>query len=395
MLLGLSACGGYQPSFSLSIGPDNATVQAYATLRFFVTQNVVDGGSFDVTKNAVLKSSNTKLLAFSSTSTTPGQATTTGYGGDVTVTAQYQGHIASTTVHILPAAAVNAWGDNLTFGSGAAPGKTDYPTQLGTLLTRAVVNFGVVGQKSTQIAMRQGGVATTLTIDGNVLPADAAAAAVTAINGQPVVGMSTVQDPDYRLLSTNVNLTTRTLAGTVGGFHGTLTRTAAGATTLSTAETYSFAQDAGAAMQALAGPAPFVPDTQQTLGQVAVFWMGRFNYSQPAQVLQDTAAAVAYLSNRKFLVLSVLNKEGEGQGTPAYAAIAQLNSQLAAAYGAQFIDVRAALVAAYDPTNAQDLLDHAADVPPSSLRADALDLNSKGYAVVAAAVGAAIQANGW
>jgi lysophospholipase L1-like esterase len=392
LLLLLSACSGFHVAFSLAITPDDASVPAYATVHFKVVQNIEDGSAIDVTNKASLTSSNPRLLTFAAGHSAV--ATASGFGGDVVVKATYQGHSTATTVHIAPAATVNAWGDNLTFGTGATAKKTDYVTQLGALLTRSDANFGIVGQKSTPIAMRQGGVATTLTIDGDLLPADGAAS-VTAINGQPILGTATAQDPDYRLLSTVSSNATISLAGTLGGFHGILTRTATGGGHGSTSETYTFTQDSGAPLQILAGPAPFVPDTQATLGQISVFWLGRNNYSQQAQVLADTAAAVAYLSNRKFLVLSVLNQEGEGEGTAAYTAIAQLNAQLAAAYGANYVDVRAALVAAYDPTVAQDVADHAADIPPSSLRADNLDLNAKGYGVVAATVAQVIQANNW
>jgi hypothetical protein len=56
---------------------------------------------------------------------------------------------------------------------------------------------------------------------------------------------------------------------------------------------------------------------------------------------------------------------------------------LAAIYGNHFLDVRSFLVAHYDPTQPQDVADHEADVPPTSLRQDFLHPNKAGSTLIA------------
>lgn len=95
---------------------------------------------------------------------------------------------------------------------------------------------------------------------------------------------------------------------------------------------------------------------------------------------------VAALGHSNYLVLSVLNGLAEPTGNANYNNIATINAGFLAAYGARYIDVRSYLVSLYDPAQPQDVIDHADDIPPTSLRADNLHLNNAGYAAVAAKV---------
>lgn len=123
---------------------------------------------------------------------------------------------------------------------------------------------------------------------------------------------------------------------------------------------------------------------------VAVIWSGRNNFTQTTQIKTDIAAMVAALpATTKYVILSVLNGStpSEYSGGSDYAFIVTaLNGDLAYIYGSHYLDVRAALVAAYDPMNSQDVIDHGRDVPPSSLRSDFIHLNTAGYAVIASQV---------
>jgi len=132
-----------------------------------------------------------------------------------------------------------------------------------------------------------------------------------------------------------------------------------------------------------------------TRDRIQVLWMGRNNYYQTSQVVSDVTACAAYVLTGRVIVLSVVNAEGEGVGTTAYNEIIQLDSELAALPGIQYIDVRSLLVASYDPSNPQDVTDHANDIPPTSLRYDNLHYNNAGYAIVAKAVADRIKALGW
>ncbi|MVN78612.1 T9SS type A sorting domain-containing protein, partial [Hymenobacter sp. HMF4947] len=113
-----------------------------------------------------------------------------------------------------------------------------------------------------------------------------------------------------------------------------------------------------------------------------IIWAGRNDSDKPDQVKASIAAMVASLPHKNYLVLGICNGSGEGTGTYGYAVTTTLNNGLAAIYGNHFIDIRAFLVSQYDPTNAQDVADHAADIPPTSLRQDFLHPNVAGCTLI-------------
>lgn len=124
----------------------------------------------------------------------------------------------------------------------------------------------------------------------------------------------------------------------------------------------------------------------QLLYAPTVIWAGRNNFSDAPTVEADVASMVAALHTSNYLVLSVVNGEGEGTGTTNYNEIVALNADLATTYGAHYVDVREALVALYDPGQPGDVTDHANDIPPASLRADTVHYNDAGYNAVAGIV---------
>lgn len=131
---------------------------------------------------------------------------------------------------------------------------------------------------------------------------------------------------------------------------------------------------------------------------VSIFWMGRNSvYTPGAQITADVAAAVAHLAqgNDHFLVLPILNEIAEPKGSAGYAKVMQINAVLAAAYPDNFLDVRARLVAAGDPSLPQDIIDQQNDIVPSSLRVDNVHLTSAGYALVADMVRQFVADQGW
>ncbi|QPF81700.1 SGNH/GDSL hydrolase family protein [Bradyrhizobium genosp. L] len=102
----------------------------------------------------------------------------------------------------------------------------------------------------------------------------------------------------------------------------------------------------------------------------SVLWLGRNNTSQGSTVQADIASMVAKLGLSRSLVLAVLNGEGEGSSSgTVYNNITALNAALSSTYGARYLDVRSMLVAAYNPANPVDVIDHTNDIPPFSLRA--------------------------
>jgi len=116
--------------------------------------------------------------------------------------------------------------------------------------------------------------------------------------------------------------------------------------------------------------------------KIQVIWTGRNNSFQVAQVLSDIAAMVDSLTHDNYVVVSVLNGDGEGIGTSVYSDITSINASLAATYtGKNYYDARAALIADGGTGTGQDLTDTNNDIPPTSLRSDALHLNSDGIAI--------------
>lgn len=120
-------------------------------------------------------------------------------------------------------------------------------------------------------------------------------------------------------------------------------------------------------------------------GEVTWIWVGRNNYDEPQIVLADIAQMVAALDHDRYLVGAIINGNYavERAGTPGYAQLLALNARLKDTYGSRFVDLRAALIAAASPNDAEDVR---ADIVPRSLRYDNIHLNAAGYQVVATAM---------
>jgi len=122
--------------------------------------------------------------------------------------------------------------------------------------------------------------------------------------------------------------------------------------------------------------ARFFSDADRTRALINVFWVGRNNLTPPATVLTDLNDMISRLGHNRFLVLSVINKSDgtENAGSAAYNNILALNAAIAAAYPANYLDVRSSLVADSGGAN---------DAPAPSITADGLHLNTAGYTLVA------------
>jgi lysophospholipase L1-like esterase len=132
---------------------------------------------------------------------------------------------------------------------------------------------------------------------------------------------------------------------------------------------------------------------------INVFWYGHNNDMASAQIKADIAASVAALvrGNGRFIVLSLINKAtpNESRGAPGYASIMQLNSDLAALYPQNYLDVRKALVDQYNPAIPQEVMDFQNDVVPTSFRFDEIHLQNIGSVLVAKKVQEFVNAKGW
>jgi lysophospholipase L1-like esterase len=112
-----------------------------------------------------------------------------------------------------------------------------------------------------------------------------------------------------------------------------------------------------------------------TWNQLTLIWSGRNNYTAPSQVQSDIAAMVAALTTNQYIVMSIINMEDatEYAGQANYNTLIALNAALASTYGTRYLDIRSILVAAYNPANPVDVIDHGNDIPPYSLRSNTLN----------------------
>ncbi|WP_250503543.1 MULTISPECIES: hypothetical protein [unclassified Caballeronia] len=276
-----------------------------------------------------------------------------------------------------------AIGDSLTQGVGSDIG--GYPAILsGILNNRTFANLGIGGQTSTQIAARVGALPSTVTVDGDAVPASNTAVHLSSVS--------------IDMLSTPADDVARSKPGTLCSVHGALQRTADGGPP-STTETYTFVRDsAGSAVPCAAGSA-FLGDSEGYDTWTAIIWVGRNNGYDAQTVLADVKSIVQWLkpAGAHFAVLSIIKGDftGEYAGGEVAKYLDDLNASLKAAYPDNFIDVETALVNAYNPSLPQDVIDHSHDIPPSSLRSDAIHLNDAGYTIVAGQVKALLASKNW
>ncbi|RZL50542.1 MAG: hypothetical protein EOP00_03945 [Pedobacter sp.] len=117
-----------------------------------------------------------------------------------------------------------------------------------------------------------------------------------------------------------------------------------------------------------------------------IIWVGRNNYYNKLEVLNDIREMVSSLKHSRYCVLSVINGDygayerlnGEG-----YQSIISINKDLKNEYGSHYLDVRKFLVNSYRKDDINDLDDMKNDIIPSSLRTDRVHLNDLGYQIVA------------
>ena len=130
---------------------------------------------------------------------------------------------------------------------------------------------------------------------------------------------------------------------------------------------------------------------------ISIFWYGHNNWSKD-DVKADIQASVAALApgNGAFIVMSMVNWANSGErGTQEYDNMMRVNRELAALYPDNYLDIHRHLVGLYDPASGQDVQDFQNDLPPSSLRFDAIHLNAAGCDAVAAKLQEVISVKGW
>lgn len=132
---------------------------------------------------------------------------------------------------------------------------------------------------------------------------------------------------------------------------------------------------------------------------INIFWYGHNNELASETIKADLAASIANLApgNDRFMVLGLVNHANERgrAGTLGHASVVRLNADLAALYPANFVDMRAWLLAHFNPNDPIEAADHTNDVPASSLRYDEIHLRNEGSLLVAQRIAHFIEAKGW
>jgi hypothetical protein len=252
---------------------------------------------------------------------------------------------ASVTLPVAPFG-VAAWGDSLAEGMEGVLDQGSYPNQLQDLISLPVKNLGVGGQTSTQIGVRQGGVATYVTVAGGTIPGFGSVGTTFPTGFEP----------------TTTSGAGGSVTGTIQGVHGTVELNSGA---------YTFTPTLAGNSVNASGSSRFVVDTPYA-SYIPIFWEGRNNFQAESQVLTDIAAQVATVpSGQNYLVMSVINGNtpSEWLGGSTYKEIIALNTQLSNVYGNHYLDIRKVLVSNYDSSQATDLTDFKNDVVPTSLHA--------------------------
>lgn len=284
----------------------------------------------------------------------------------------FDGNLISKGVNISnPGKTLACWGDSLTAGSGGTP----YPTQLAALYgtTRSIFNMGLGGDTSAQIATRQGGKPPLVAVAGNQIPAS---------------GAVTVTPSVSTVLQNN-----QSLAGQLAGIAGILRNTAG---------VYNFTRTIAGSVLKVDAALYFDTAGGGFDAQTVVIWVGQndtLDSLGSASVLATVAAMLASLKSaphsRRFVVLSVPGANMGSIGSTGYNNLVAHNNTLRDTYPRNYIDARALLIRNYNSGIPQDVTDFNNDIIPSSLRSDAVHLNTAGYAIVATAVKSFLDSKGW
>lgn len=256
------------------------------------------------------------------------------------------------------------YGDSLTASSQGVSATAAFLASTYPGLTGS--NKGASGYGVADIAIRQGGLTVYFNAASDQIPASGSVA-LTLVNS-PTTG--------YR---TNSVIT---FSGTLAGVSGTLTKAADG--------TWSFARSSSGSVVSCPPGTPFVCATWAgTENDIQSIWMGRNNVGAATfqqDTLDNVARCVAFMGPlfKRYVIISVTNGTSEGVGTSNYNSIIACNNALKNVYGDRFYDLRADFIqnglakVGITPTS-QDLIDIAADRPPSSLMGDSIHPNADGY----------------
>ena len=239
---------------------------------------------------------------------------------------------------VIPNRPILALGDSLT----AADYATVVAAAVGTSLLHPSggPETGIGSQTADQIAARYGAVALTCSITSNQISS----------------GDNLLTAISLQLLSrhSDGSGTVRTLRATIAGVNGVLKSTqsptsVAGALTFSGQwYSYVFTPDAGQSLPvSVSAGVTLTIDPEARQDSTLLLWMGRNNVTGAnttwiTEVVNRIAEVVAVFKPlvRQIVIIGVTNTTSEPSGSSAHTNIVSLNTQLAALYPDNFLDVR-------------------------------------------------------
>jgi len=289
------------------------------------------------------------------------------------------------------------YSDSIYAGTGASDAAHGVTALMAAALGLSYTNNGIGGQTSQQIAQRFGALTTGLTVIGNQIPTSGAVT-VTHINSVAVIGMNTTQFPDYRLLSTQADNTTRTLVGTLGGVYGTLTRSSSGGPP-STTETYTFTRAKAGSVVSISANETFTVDVGDLDKCVLNIEVGANDvaqnigsYATAITAVTTNIAAMVARCRTLHLAYVVVGFPSTAiaayyTGTALATALTAWRASMSATYGDRWYDTMPVLLANGDGSPADNAA-IANGVPPPSLLSDVIHWNDAGHAVNAPATAA-------
>lgn len=281
--------------------------------------------------------------------------------------ADFPGQLTTLRAALYGSTKVLTIGDSVAYGSGSSNAGvySVWARMRAAFPETDCRTIAIGGQNGRQQAARFGARPAYCTVTGGEIPASGPVT-VTALSPPFLT------TPDNSAASTT---------GYLAGVYGTMLRSG-GVTT------FTRAAD-GDAVPVTSATSEFRAETRDTAGdlyrdRILVIEVG-INNSQEEQLNGTVADEVASIIEharplvKGIVVSSILNSRAAPIGSDAYNAVAAANAQLKARWPNYYWDRRAWLVAGYDPSVPQDVIDFGNDVPPSSLMSDAIHPNDNGH----------------
>lgn len=269
---------------------------------------------------------------------------------------------------------VATYGDSMTQGNlnGAKP----WQGPMAELVPVPITNYGVSGQTSTEVALRNGGLDVWVTVANNTILASG------AVNVNVILPSG-----QWR------NGSAWNFAGSLGGIPGVLRKAANG--------DWIFTRNASGTALRIPPESRFI--SSQSVGAMVgrILWAGRNNLTL-ATVVRDIQAMVedAKRNGAPYLVLPVFNSTTEPSGSSGYNTVMAINAALEQAHGPNYYDIRGFLirhglaVSGISPT-VDDTSAIAQDRIPASFMADTLHLNTAGNLALGQRLAYVTTQKGW